>query len=586
MHRARRRDRKRTKIGRAVLWTGIGAGVLLMSAGLWLGIRGGLAYGHLEEARPLVADVAASLKAGDAPAAPIAALQNSAGAARELTSDLIWRSVAWVPWLGEQTSAVSVLAEALDVISQDALPEVVTAAEAVDLDALLPGDGSVDVSTLSDAGPGLKSAAAAFARASELVAAVDVRKLAAPLAGAFDEIRAPLNQAGSAADAAARASALLPSMLGDEDREYLLLFQNNAELRSSGGIVGAMMQVSWTAGRLTITRQSSSADFDEYTQPAPLPADATRLFGDSPARYVQNVTQVPEFATAGALAQTMWRDRWGVEVDGVLAVDPAVLARILDATGSVKTEDGQTIAGANAVQTLLNTTYLTTERAWEQDRLFADVAEKVFTRLFATPSDGPAVLAALADAAEQRRVLAWSAHPAEQALLEPTSLAGLVSPTSPADEVVVLLNDATGGKMDFYLSVDTDLEWTGCERGAESAARLRLRLSSAAPADAAQLPWLLTGGGNYGVPAGTIRTVVHVILPPGFDVDDAELPDAASLTPSRYAGRITLTFQADLGPGATADAAISFRSDAAPSELRVITTPTTASPDPTEATCR
>ena len=50
-----------------------------------------------------------------------------------------------------------------------------------------------------------------------------------------------MHDAYGSVDALSRTATLLPAMLGrDGPRDYLIVFQNNAEWRSLGGIVGAL----------------------------------------------------------------------------------------------------------------------------------------------------------------------------------------------------------------------------------------------------------------------------------------------------------------------------------------------------------
>ena len=53
-------------------------------------------------------------------------------------------------------------------------------------------------------------------------------------------------------------------MLGaDGTRSYLVVFQNSAEWRSLGGVVGAVAQIDADDGRLALGAQASSTDFQD-----------------------------------------------------------------------------------------------------------------------------------------------------------------------------------------------------------------------------------------------------------------------------------------------------------------------------------
>ena len=53
----------------------------------------------------------------------------------------------------------------------------------------------------------------------------------------------------------------------DGPRDYLLVFQNNAEIRATGGLPGAWARVHAQDGKLTIVEQGAGGDFGERATP-------------------------------------------------------------------------------------------------------------------------------------------------------------------------------------------------------------------------------------------------------------------------------------------------------------------------------
>src|SRR5690606_257909 len=120
--------------------------------------------------------------------------------------------------------------------------------------------------------------------------------------------------AGSLA-AVERAAKLVPVMLGAEGpRNYVLLFQNPAELRSTGGIPGALALIHTENGRIDLAAQASSSDFPHYDAPVlELSSETRGLYGDITGEYIQDVNLTPEFPLSAQLAREMWRLQFGVE---------------------------------------------------------------------------------------------------------------------------------------------------------------------------------------------------------------------------------------------------------------------------------
>ncbi|MGV8896374.1 MAG: DUF4012 domain-containing protein [Rhodoglobus sp.] len=499
----------------------VGVGIALVAMTVWIGVRGFLAKGELEAAVPLAGQVQKQLIAGDAPAAQksFARLDQHAGAAASLTSDPIWRVGEAIPFVGPNLTVVRELASVVNQVSGQAIRPLVNAAGSLNVTSFKPVDGSVQLQPLIDAAPEVSAAAAALSSANTRVTAIDATASLPPLQAATIQLQDAVLEANEVASSVDRAVQLLPAILGaDGARNYLVLFQNPAELRSGGGIPGALALIHTEGGRMDLVQQASSSDFPPFETPVLDVATDTRgIYGDTIGQYIQNVTLTPRFPIAADLAREMWKRKFGVDVDGVLSADPVMLAYLLDATGPVDVGAGEQLTSANAVQLLLSEVYARYPVPSDQDAFFAAAAAAVFSKLSSGQLDAPKLIAALTRAGAEGRALIWSARPEEQALLSGTTLAGEL-PVSDSDtqRFGIYLNDGTGAKMDYYLVPEVKVGQAVCRNDGLVTIATELTLTSTAPADAAaSLPAYVTGGGAFGVPPGIIRTVVRVYGPPG-----------------------------------------------------------------------
>ncbi|MEV5071081.1 DUF4012 domain-containing protein [Microbacterium sp. LMI12-1-1.1] len=572
-------------------------GVVLLVAILgaaWVGIRGALAYSHLRDAQQTAAAVRDSLADPAAASDAIAALAADTGAAHALTSDPVWKLAEGVPWVGPQLAAVATVAESLDGVAGTALRPLSEVAGTFQVDALRPQGGRLDLAPLQQISGAAQTATDGVGAAAASVSAIDRTALVTPVRTAVDEVDGLLTEAGTATDALARAAQLIPSMLGaDGPRNYLVLFQNNAEWRSLGGIPGAMALIHTDGGALSLAAQESSSDYDRYDDAVlPLDDEITAIYGERPARFIQNVTQVPDFAVSAALAREMWaREHGGQQVDGVIALDPVALSYLLQATGPITLPTGDVLAPDTAVPLLLNEVYARYPRPADQDAFFAVAAASVFAKLSGGDVDPAALVTALTRAGDEDRLLLWSAHEAEQGLLADTTLAGgLPGSDDDAARFGVYVNDGTGSKMDFYQNASATLAWDGCTLDAAGRATgdavLTVTIGNTAPADAANLPPYITGDSGFGVPAGITRTIGYLYLPEGFDLIDATMSDGSGFGGGTHDGRRVLSFAIDLPPGQTATATVVARA-ASPvaSTLEAAMTPTLTPPAAVAAVC-
>jgi hypothetical protein len=70
----------------------------------------------------------------------------------------------------------------------------------------------------------------------------------------------------ASASQARTAAELIPAMLGaDRPRRYFMAFQNSAEARGAGGLLGAYGVLEADRGRLRVLRLGSNTDLDHAT---------------------------------------------------------------------------------------------------------------------------------------------------------------------------------------------------------------------------------------------------------------------------------------------------------------------------------
>ena len=578
-HGARRFRRLRHPV---VIWVLIAIGVVLLFTIVWISVRGFLAQQALNDAVPAADRVKAAIARGDLSAAGSAAdeLRRKTGEAASLTSDPLWVTVEGVPWVGPNLTAVRTAAQASDTVASQVIKPLVRAGSAIDLRAMAMRNGRMNLAPIVAAQPAVAQAQAAWADARTSVASIDTGALVNPVADGINRLHDVLDHATPEVDALGNAVKLLPGMLGAAGpRDYLLVAQNPAELRSTGGLIGAVALVHADDGAVTLVQEVAGTSIGPWEQDvADVPLDTRGLFGPLVGRFLQDANLTPDFPLAAATVSKMWTTAHGGSVDGVLAVDPVVLSGILKATGPIKLSTGDTLTSSNAVKLLLSDVYARYKLPAQQDEFFATAASGVFNRLSAGGVDGKKLLAALAAGGDSRRVLIWSAHSDDQKVLAGTTLAGAL-PTSDLSTagIGVYFNDATGSKMDYYLGSKIAAGSAVCRADGKPSTVVSVTLTNRAPADAGtSLPQFVTGGGTYGVTPGHIRTRVAVYGPAkGFlaatQSKGGNYPTVAGMD----GGRPVSVFTVELEPGESQTVTVQFlNAEQTAPNLSVVSTPT------------
>ncbi len=229
------------------------------------------------------------------------------------------------------------MARALEEASDGASEPANTLLAQAQGDRLRDADGRINLPAVAALDAPLEKMSAALDGAAKQVDQLDPDKLIGPLGDVTRNVQDQLDALAATARGGATVTRLVPPMLGqDGPRQYLLVVQNNAEIRSTGGLPGSLQILKADNGKLTLAEQRSVDDFDVLTQPAlPLTEEEQALYGDNLGENIRDTNLTPDFPRAAALMSALHTRSFGTDVDGVIAVDPVVLASVLKATGPV-----------------------------------------------------------------------------------------------------------------------------------------------------------------------------------------------------------------------------------------------------------
>ena len=358
-------------------------GVLVVGAVLVLGYQAMQARSALQQAEAQATKLRGLVSEGDVDAARLALadLQDSTAEARNNTDGVLWSVAGSVPFVGRNTDAVRTVSRALQSISVKGLAPLVDIADQVNAETFSPKNGRVDLESIRKVSPGLEASRASLEDSGRDLDQIDADSLIGALRGPVADLQEQVGDARSAVSAGDKAARLIPAMMGGSGRRsYILTFQNNAEIRSTGGLPGSFAVLTARDGRLTLSRQGEASDIPYFEKPPVKPtAEELRLYSGLLTGYFGDSNFTPDFPRTAEIMRAMLREDRDQESDGVVSVDPIALSYILGATGPVKLADGTTLTSDNAVKHLLNDVYLDLPNSAEaRNRYFADATRRVF----------------------------------------------------------------------------------------------------------------------------------------------------------------------------------------------------------------
>ena len=280
--------------------------------------------------------------------------------------------------------------------------------------------------------------------------------LLGPVGPARLDAQAQLDELGRSVHATHLLLQGLPRFLGGEGRQrYFFGAQDPAELRGTGGLIGAYSILTTDDGRFHFTpflpiHGLTPPPVESVPSPNPdfrANYDQFRVDG----RFWTSINVMPDMPTVGQAILSSYEAVTGERLDGVILADPFAEAALLRATGPVRIPGYDIEIGAdNVVPFTTNEAFAVfTDPAMR--KVLGDVARVVFEQFVSQEAADHLDLEQFVDAAADRHILMFSTDASMQEGLQATPVGGaLLPPGSDGDLLSVVVNSAAGSKVDFY----------------------------------------------------------------------------------------------------------------------------------------
>ena len=268
-----------------------------------------------------------------------------------------------------------------------------------------------------------------------------------------------------------------PALVGAESpKRYLIAFQNSAEARGTGGILGAYAIIEFYKGSLKVIQTGSNEPLYGISLkkiPTDVPNEFRKLYGENPA-IIQNSNLSPHFPYGAEIWLELWKEEFGKPLDGVIAVDPTALSYVLRSTGPITLATGEKITSENVVADTLKDAY----KRFESDnkgrkQYLVDIMNAAVAKLNSGDYSKIKMAQALRDGILANRILVYSTDKVAQAKLAEARLGGFMSQES-NNEFRAVIQNTDAGKLDYYLDRSVTIESKSCEKQRETQVRVRV----------------------------------------------------------------------------------------------------------------
>jgi hypothetical protein len=536
---------------RRALRYALAAGVGLALAGLiWIAVTAALARQQAQATEQAVSRLRTAISESDLPAARSAAgsVAAHARAAHRLTTGPAWWAGAQLPWLGSPARSIRGCASQSDQLGSAVLMPLARLTETLPLGGVV-NHGSVRLQPLVDAAPVLRQAELRLQTSSDEVDQLPDSTWLAPADRARGRLRSALVTFADQLRPVSRLTEALPDLLGrNGSRRYFVGLENEAESRGVGGIPGAFAIVTADRGTLSFDRFESDLALSRARTGLDLGAEYERRYrAADPVNTYSNSTISPDFSDAARIWAAMWQQHSGQRVDGALAIDPTAISYLLRVTGPATLADGSKVSAANVVSLTQQTLYHTHPDKAARKAYLLDIADAISVRLLSARGSA-GLVRAVERAAGERRLVAWSADPALQQRLLAASVSGTLEPGSGYFAGFSTVN-ATGGKLDYYLTRAMSYARDGC--GAGSTSTSTFTLTNEAPAG--PLPGYVTlrlDAPRYRTRPGDDKVLLSYYGTPGSQIGSVAVDGRpVVVAPSTEHGLTVLTLPLELARG-------------------------------------
>ena len=246
-----------------------------------------------------------------------------------------------------------------------------------------------------------------ISHANKLLAAINADTIPEDKRKLFEEFRAKIPDFKNYIGQAIEYSDYLISIVGtDAPKTYVMLLQNTGERRPTGGFPGTYAVMAFADGTLKKLFVDDVYNIDGQIKENRIPP--APLVHITPNLGMRDANWFADFPASARKIEEYYRLDGGAKLDGVFAVTPTVIARILAIIGPVElSEHNVTLASDNFMALLQDQVEYKADRA-QPKKIIADFQPKFFEKIAsATKDQWLAIMKVLLQSVAEKHVIAY-----------------------------------------------------------------------------------------------------------------------------------------------------------------------------------
>ena len=291
------------------------------------------------------------------------------------------------------------------------------------------------------------------------------------IAEKVDPVKDKLDDVQNLIDVVGKYAPQVQAVLGaNGDRKYLLVAQNTAEMRSTGGFPGSTGTIGFEGGKIKLGEFASGKEMIEGDRPSSCPVtDLDNAIYKLGVEYTMDTGYDAHFPNSAKIWTGVYANKKNETVNGVISVSPSMVQSVLKICGEITLEDGTVLNGDNATKVLQHDIYwnylsgnATSADNDVADALFASAAKKSFDKLFSSLNTSTLIklIKILPDAIDNREFMLYMVDESEQKIADELGCSGSLSSESSQKKVGIFCGVRSSCKMGWWLDKSFNVQKT------------------------------------------------------------------------------------------------------------------------------
>ncbi len=308
-----------------------------------------------------------------------------------------------------------------------------------------------------------------ISKTEEFANKVDLKYLPKDIQDKFKELDEKIPVFKKGAEVLYLSSKSFSDVLGfNSPRKYLILFQNNNEMRASGGFIGSYGILEIEAAKIKnlkvediykldapYVKKVSSGLEERYAPPYPMNPEVTGPWAMRDSNFS------PDFLVSAQKSEWFYNKESGDNVDGVISFTPTVYEELLKVIGPIELPEYKLrLTSSNFIETLqLEVEAGIDKKNYKNPKTILSVlAPKILEKIY---NSNPDELSGLGEVfyrmSEEKQILFYFHNQDTQKLVEILDFAGRVKETD-NDFLMVINSNYGGGKSSLFIDEKINLQ--------------------------------------------------------------------------------------------------------------------------------